>query len=85
MSPVQKRLKVPVRLVSPMFIRWQMDAYYALKADLEELGLGPFLCPTAVSSGIHGVLMAAALCQRARQPHAPAAARRARAAAGRRA
>lgn len=33
-----------------------------LLRNLEELGLGPFLCPTAVSSGMHGVLMASALC-----------------------
>lgn len=127
MRGVSERLGVPVALVSPEFIRWQMDAYFEIKRraprtpghpdppdprtpgpsarrrlparrpaqpcasfsprahrgvraaeraparrgscscrDLEELGLGPFLCPTAVSSGIHGVLMATALCSQAR-------------------
>lgn len=32
--------------------------------DLERLGLGPFECPTSVSSGIHALLMGSQLCER---------------------
>ncbi|KAK3236523.1 glycosyltransferase 29 protein [Cymbomonas tetramitiformis] len=55
---------VPVRLVAPAFITWQMNLYFAMKRDLEYLGFGPFPCPTSLSSGMHAVLMALKLCGR---------------------
>eukprot|EP00854_Cymbomonas_tetramitiformis_P007999 gene7999-9509_t len=56
--------QVPVRLVAPAFITWQMNLYFAMKRDLEYLGFGPFPCPTSLSSGMHAVLMALKLCGR---------------------
>lgn len=61
---IHYKLKARTRLLSPYFIRWQMNAYFAVKHDLETLGLGPFHCPTSVSSGMHAVYMALAMCKR---------------------
>ena len=61
---IHYKLKARTRLLSPFFIRWQMNAYFAIKHDLETLGLGPFHCPTSVSSGMHAVYMAMAMCKR---------------------
>eukprot|EP00854_Cymbomonas_tetramitiformis_P008455 gene8455-10048_t len=62
MRPLKQKLKANTRLVSPAFIKWQMDVYFQLKKDLEVLGMGPYSCPTSVSSGLHAVIMGTALC-----------------------
>jgi len=61
---IHLKLKAKTRLLAPAFLKWQMDVYFALKRDLEGLGFGPFHCPTSVSSGIHAVYMAIALCNK---------------------
>jgi len=60
---VHRRLKAATRLLHPAFIKWQMNLYFGLKRDLEALGMGPYPCPTSVSSGMHAVFMGLALCR----------------------
>lgn len=63
MERVHRELRVPVRLASPRYIKWMMDTYFAMKRDLESLGLGPFMCPTSVSSGMHAAIGAVPACK----------------------
>ena len=41
----------------------QVDAYSALRHDMYSLGLGPFPCYAALSSGMHGIFTAMQLCE----------------------
>jgi hypothetical protein len=41
----------------------QMETYSALRRDLYALGLGPFPCYSALSSGLHGIFLAMRMCE----------------------
>uniref|UniRef100_A0A061R9U1 Beta-galactoside alpha--sialyltransferase 1 n=1 Tax=Tetraselmis sp. GSL018 TaxID=582737 RepID=A0A061R9U1_9CHLO len=51
-------------MFSANLINWQVDTYSELRRNFFSLGLGPFPCYAALSSGIHGVLLALRLCER---------------------
>ncbi|KAK3277583.1 hypothetical protein CYMTET_14418 [Cymbomonas tetramitiformis] len=62
-QPIKARYKkIQLRLISPKAIRWLLDAYMSIRADFDLLGLGPFKCPTSLSSGIHATLLSLRMC-----------------------
>ena len=62
--PTMKRLyrRVTPRLFSPDASRAVYQVYWQARRDLLALGLGPFNCPKALSSGIHAMILMAILC-----------------------
>ena len=61
---VGKAKSVPKDLMSPVQVAWQVDVYFALRADLIRLGLGPFACPLNINTGVHAILLALCMCQK---------------------
>jgi len=51
-----------IYLLSSNLLNWQVDTYSAIRRDMYRLGLGPFPCYAALSSGVHGILAAMQLC-----------------------
>eukprot|EP00854_Cymbomonas_tetramitiformis_P012725 gene12725-15049_t len=49
--------------LSADLLDWSVAVYSALRADMHGLGAGPSGCYAALSSGMHGVLLAIQLCQ----------------------
>ena len=60
--------KVPMYMLSPAEINWQLKVYFQLRRDLRELGFGPFGCPSNLNTGLHAILMAQHLCEQASHP-----------------
>eukprot|EP00899_Mesostigma_viride_P008818 jgi/Mesvir1/17938/Mv12991-RA.1 len=48
--------------LSPTLLAWQAKVYFAVRQDMQRLGLGPFDCPTALSTEVHAILLAAQMC-----------------------
>ena len=53
----------PSYLFSPELINWQADVYFQFRAELTRIGCGSFSCPSNISSGIHGILLALQVCE----------------------
>eukprot|EP00873_Tetraselmis_striata_P008674 jgi/Tetstr1/428938/TSEL_018914.t1 len=51
-----------VYFLSSNMLNWQMQTYSMLRRDLYGLGLGAFPCYSALSSGLHGLLLALQSC-----------------------
>jgi len=54
--------EVPLMMLSPAMINWQLEVYFTLRKDMRRLGLGPFGCPRNVNSGMHMLLLTQHLC-----------------------
>lgn len=50
------------RVVHPAFIRHIVDSYFLIRKDLRRMGVKTG-CPSNISSGIHGILLALDLCE----------------------
>jgi hypothetical protein len=53
---------VSVRQLAPSSVNFAVEVYVQLGRDLTDLGLGPFKCPTSLTSGIHSVVVAQHTC-----------------------
>eukprot|EP00192_Tetraselmis_astigmatica_P006368 CAMPEP_0117650890 /NCGR_PEP_ID=MMETSP0804-20121206/1785_1 /TAXON_ID=1074897 /ORGANISM="Tetraselmis astigmatica, Strain CCMP880" /LENGTH=447 /DNA_ID=CAMNT_0005456801 /DNA_START=177 /DNA_END=1520 /DNA_ORIENTATION=+ len=64
LGAIQKRFpKVPLYMLSPAEVNWQLKVYFQLRRDLRELGFGPFGCPSNLNTGLHAILMTQHLCE----------------------
>ena len=55
-----------VYLLSADMLDWAVDTHSALRADMHAMGVPPRGCYSALSSGMHGVLLATRLCDHVR-------------------
>ena len=51
-----------LRQMAPSSVNYVVEVYAQLARDLTDLGMGPFKCPTSLTSGIHSVVVAPHLC-----------------------
>ncbi len=63
LQPLRKHVN-DTRVIHTEFIAHTVDAYFGLRRDLRRLGVPGMGCPSNVSSGLHGILLALALCRR---------------------
>ncbi|KAK9829520.1 hypothetical protein WJX72_006308 [[Myrmecia] bisecta] len=56
--------ELPLAVLAPDLVNWQLAVFSQLRSDLYRLGLGPFDCYRMLSSGAHGLLMSILMCDR---------------------
>mmetsp|Transcript_21255 Transcript_21255/g.72390 ORF Transcript_21255/g.72390 Transcript_21255/m.72390 type:complete len:254 (-) Transcript_21255:1834-2595(-) len=48
---------------SPAVLKYTVDGYFAVRKDLQRLGISNNVCPTNLNSGIHAVFLAMQMCE----------------------
>lgn len=56
--------ELPLDMISPPAANWILRVFSQIRYDLNQLGMGPFDCYRMLSSGAHGVILSALLCDR---------------------
>ena len=59
--------RVTPRALSPDVAHFIYEVYFTARKDLIRLGFTGFNCPKSLSSGMHAIIMASAICRRVRR------------------